>query len=90
VEVSTVRGGSARATKGLNPDFLLLGETETPEDCEALDGFFPSRYLNEHGRIVVAQRMVLGGAWYLEDVSEPGVTRALSVSEATVMIPAFP
>lgn len=37
--------------KGLNPDFILIGETMAPDAREVLDGFYPGRYLSEHDRI---------------------------------------
>ena len=39
---------------------------------------------------VVAQRIVHGAAWYLEEVYTPGVTTNLSVSEASAIIAAYP
>jgi len=42
----------ARAmAKEINPDFVFIGETMMPEAREVLDGFYPSRYLDEHDRI---------------------------------------
>ena len=38
---------------------------------------------------VGAQRIVHNAAWYLEDVSARDVTRALSVSEVSIIISAF-
>jgi hypothetical protein len=37
--------------KGLNPDFVLIGENMIPETREVLDGFYSSRYLTECERI---------------------------------------
>lgn len=37
--------------KALNPDFVLFAETMLPEAREVMDGYYPSRYLDENGRI---------------------------------------
>ena len=45
--VAAARAVARRA----NPDFIFLGETMVPETRAVLDGFYPNRYLDEHGRI---------------------------------------
>lgn len=34
--------------KALNPDFILIGETMSPEAREVLDGYYPGRYLGDN------------------------------------------
>jgi hypothetical protein len=65
-----------RVAKGLNPDFLLLGETETVEDREAMDGFYPFRHLGEQSRITryifpeLRQQAVLVGNYAYDQVNK--------------------
>lgn len=62
--------------KALNPDFLLMGETTAPEARAVLDAFYPTRYLDEDGRIYrylfpeLTQQAVLVGDYAYDQVNK--------------------
>ena len=62
--------------KAINPDFALIGETMLPEAREVLDGYYPSRYRNEHDRIYrymfpeLRQQAVLVGNYAYDAVNK--------------------
>ena len=67
-----VRGHAKR----LNPDFVLFGETISPETREVLDGYYPNRFLDERGRIhrylfpEIRQQAVLVGNYGYDQVNK--------------------
>lgn len=67
----------ARAhVKGLNPDFVFVGEGETPETAAVLDGWYPYRYPDENGRIYryifpeLRRQAVLAGNYEYDQVNK--------------------